>query len=192
MKTVAVYCASSTQIRPSFFDAAAEVGRLLAESGIRVVTGAGNMGLMNAVQNAALEAGGTVVGVIPEFMIRENWHHTGLSELIVTPDMHTRKQTIADMSNGCIALPGGCGTFEELLEVITWKQLGLYLNPIVVLNQDGYYDPLLAQLQKAVEENFMRNLHANIWNVASTPAEAVDMVLNTPQWDPSIRKFAKF
>ena len=150
------------------------------------------MGLMNAVQNAALEAGGTVVGVIPEFMIRENWHHTGLSELIVTPDMHTRKQTIADMSNGCIALPGGCGTFEELLEVITWKQLGLYLNPIVVLNQDGYYDPLLAQLQKAVDENFMRNLHANIWNVASSPAEAVDMVLNTPQWDPSIRKFAKF
>ena len=192
MKTVAVYCASSTQIRPSFFDAAAEVGRLLAENGIRVVTGAGNMGLMNAVQNAALEKGGTVVGVIPEFMIRENWHHTGLSELIVTPDMHTRKQTIADMSNGCIALPGGCGTFEELLEVITWKQLGLYLNPIVVLNQDGYYDPLLAQLQKAVDENFMRNLHANIWNVASTPAEAVDMVLNTPQWDPSIRKFAKF
>ncbi|MBO4444441.1 MAG: TIGR00730 family Rossman fold protein [Bacteroidaceae bacterium] len=192
MKTVAVYCASSTQIRPSFFDAATEVGRLLAESGIRVVTGAGNMGLMNAVQNAALEAGGTVVGVIPEFMIRENWHHTGLSELIVTPDMHTRKQTIADMSNGCIALPGGCGTFEELLEVITWKQLGLYLNPIVVLNQDGYYDPLLAQLQKAVDENFMRNLHANIWNVASSPAEAVDMVLNTPQWDPSIRKFAKF
>ncbi|MBO4590086.1 MAG: TIGR00730 family Rossman fold protein [Bacteroidaceae bacterium] len=192
MKTIAVYCASSTQIRPSFFDAAAEVGRLLAESGIRVVTGAGNMGLMNAVQNAALEAGGTVVGVIPEFMIRENWHHTGLSELIVTPDMHTRKQTIADMSNGCIALPGGCGTFEELLEVITWKQLGLYLNPIVVLNQDGYYDPLLAQLQKAVDENFMRNLHANIWNVASTPAEAVDMVLNTPQWDPSIRKFAKY
>ena len=192
MKTIAVYCASSTQIRPSFFDAAAEVGRLLAESGIRVVTGAGNMGLMNAVQNAALEAGGTVVGVIPEFMIRENWHHTGLSELIVTPDMHTRKQTIADMSNGCIALPGGCGTFEELLEVITRKQLGLYLNPIVVLNQDGYYDPLLAQLQKAVDENFMRNLHANIWNVASTPAEAVDMVLNTPQWDPSIRKFAKY
>ncbi|MBR5963577.1 MAG: TIGR00730 family Rossman fold protein [Bacteroidaceae bacterium] len=192
MKTIAVYCASSTQIRPSFFDAAAEVGRLLAENGIRVVTGAGNMGLMNAVQNAALEAGGTVVGVIPEFMIRENWHHTGLSELIVTPDMHTRKQTIADMSNGCIALPGGCGTFEEMLEVITWKQLGLYLNPIVVLNQDGYYDPLLAQLQKAVDENFMRNLHANIWNVASTPAEAVDMVLHTPQWDPSIRKFAKF
>ena len=192
MKTVAVYCASSTQIRPSFFDAAAEVGRLLAENGIRVVTGAGNMGLMNAVQNAALEKGGTVVGVIPEFMIRENWHHTGLSELIVTPDMHTRKQTIADMSNGCIALPGGCGTFEELLEVITWKQLGLYLNPIVVLNQDGYYDPLLAQLQKAVDENFMRNLHSNIWNVASTPEEAVDLVLNTPQWDPSIRKFAKF
>ena len=190
MKTVAVYCASSTQILQKYFDAAHEVGELLAKKGIRIVTGAGNLGLMNTVENSALEAGGTVVGVIPEFMIRENWHHTGLSELIVTADMHSRKQTIADLSNGCIALPGGCGTMEELLEVITWKQLGLYLNPIVILNLDGFYDPLLAQLQRAVEEHFMRDLHANIWCVASTPAEAVELVLNTPQWDSRIRRFA--
>ena len=190
MKTIAVYCASSTQIKQQFFDAAREVGHLLAEENVRIVTGAGNLGLMNMVENAALEAGGTVVGVIPEFMVRENWHHAGLSELLVTPDMHTRKQTIADMSNGCIALPGGCGTMEELLEVITWKQLGLYLNPIVILNQDGFYDSLLAQLQRAVEEHFMRDIHASIWSVASTPAEAVHQVLNTPQWDSTIRKFA--
>lgn len=190
MKTIAVYCASSTQIKQQFFDAAREVGHLLAEENVRIVTGAGNLGLMNTVENAALEAGGTVVGVIPEFMVRENWHHAGLSELLVTPDMHTRKQTIADMSNGCIALPGGCGTMEELLEVITWKQLGLYLHPIVILNQNGFYDPLLAQLQRAVEEHFMRDIHAGIWSVASTPAEAVHQVLNTPQWDSAIRKFA--
>ncbi|MCR5139782.1 MAG: TIGR00730 family Rossman fold protein [Bacteroidaceae bacterium] len=187
---IAVYCASSTRIRKSFFDAAEAVGRLLASRGVGIVTGAGNLGLMNTVENAALEAGGRVVGVIPEFMVREGWHHTGLSELIVTADMHERKQTIANITDGCIALPGGCGTLEELLEVITWKQLGLYLNPIVILNLDGYYDALLAQLQTAVDEHFMRDIHADIWRVATTPDEAVEMVLTTPKWDGSIRKFA--
>ena len=190
MKKIAVYCASSTKIRPSFFEAAAAVGRLLAEKGVGVVTGAGRLGLMNTVQEAALQVGGNVTGVIPEFMVKEGWHHEGLTELIVTRDMHERKQTIADMSDGCIALPGGCGTLEELLEVITWKQLGLYLNPIVILNQDGYYDALLSQLQTAVEEHFMRDVHADIWCVATTPEEAVERVLNTPQWDGTIRKFA--
>ncbi len=187
---IAVYCASSTRIRKSFFDAAEAVGRLLASRGVGIVTGAGNLGLMNTVENAALEAGGRVVGVIPEFMVREGWHHTGLSELIVTADMHERKQTIANITDGCIALPGGCGTLEELLEVITWKQLGLYLNPIVILNLDGYYDALLAQLQTAVDEHFMRDIHADIWRVATTSDEAVEMVLTTPKWDGSIRKFA--
>ena len=187
---IAIYCASSTRIRKSFFDAAEAVGRLLASRGVGIVTGAGNLGLMNTVENAALEAGGRVVGVIPEFMVREGWHHTGLSELIVTADMHERKQTIANITDGCIALPGGCGTLEELLEVITWKQLGLYLNPIVILNLDGYYDALLAQLQTAVDEHFMRDIHADIWRVATTPDEAVEMVLTTPKWDGSIRKFA--
>lgn len=187
---IAVYCASSTRIRKNFFDAAEAVGRLLASRGVGIVTGAGNLGLMNTVENAALEAGGRVVGVIPEFMVREGWHHTGLSELIVTADMHERKHTIANITDGCIALPGGCGTLEELLEVITWKQLGLYLNPIVILNLDGYYDALLAQLQTAVDEHFMRDIHADIWRVATTPDEAVEMVLTTPKWDGSIRKFA--
>jgi len=189
---IAVYCASSTQIRETFFKEAEKVGRLLAERGVGVVTGAGNLGLMNTVENAALAAGGEVTGVIPEFMVHEGWHHTGLSELIITADMHERKQTIADITDGCIALPGGCGTLEELLEVITWKQLGLYLNPIVILNHDGYYDPLLTQLKTAVDEHFMRNIHADIWRVATTAEEAVDMVLSTPKWDGSIRKFAAF
>lgn len=187
---IAVYCASSTQIRQEFFEAAEAVGRLLVARGVGVVTGAGNLGLMNTVENAALKAGGQVIGVIPEFMVKENWHHTGLTELIVTPDMHIRKQTIARITEGCIALPGGCGTMEELMEVITWKQLGLYLNPIVILNQDGFYDPLLAQLQTCVDEHFMRSIHSDIWRVATTPEEAVELVLTTPKWDGSIRKFA--
>ena len=146
--------------------------------------------MMNTIENAALEAGGKVTGVIPSFMVREGWHHEGLTELIETPSMHERKQTMANLSDGIIALPGGCGTMEELLEIITWKQLGLYVNPIVILNVDGFYDALLAQLEKAVEENFMRAIHADIWKVATTPVEAMELLLSTPKWDKNIRKFA--
>ena len=163
---------------------------MIAEHGLTLITGAGKLGLMNTIENAALEAGGKVTGVIPSFMVREGWHHEGLTELIETPSMHERKQTMANLSDGIIALPGGCGTMEELLEIITWKQLGLYVNPIVILNVDGFYDALLAQLEKAVEENFMRAIHADIWKVATTPAEAMELLLSTLKWDKNIRKFA--
>ena len=190
MNSVCVYCASSTQIDDKYFRAAEELGHLIAEHGLTLITGAGKLGLMNSIENAALEAGGKVTGVIPSFMVREGWHHEGLTELIETPSMHERKQTMANLSDGIIALPGGCGTMEELLEIITWKQLGLYVNPIVILNVDGFYDALLAQLEKAVEENFMRTIHADIWKVASTPVEAMELLLSTPKWDKNIRKFA--
>ena len=190
MNSVCVYCASSTQIDDKYFRAAEELGTLIAQKGLRLITGAGRMGLMNTVEEAALAAGGKVTGIIPTFMVKEGWHHTGLTELIETASMHERKQMMADLSNGVIALPGGCGTFEELLEIITWKQLGLYLNPIIILNIDGYYDHLLAQLARAVEDNFMRSVHADIWQVATTPQEAVELLLNTPNWDKSVRKFA--
>ena len=190
LKSVCVYCASSTQIDEKYFRAAEELGHLIAGHGLTLITGAGKLGLMNTIENAALEAGGKVTGVIPTFMVREGWHHEGLTELIETPSMHERKQTMANLSDGIIALPGGCGTMEELLEIITWKQLGLYVNPIVVLNVDGFYDALLAQLEKAVEENFMRAIHADIWKVATTPAEAMELLLSTLKWDKNIRKFA--
>ena len=190
MQSVCVYCASSTQIDEKYFRAAETLGTLIAQRGLRLITGAGNMGLMNAVEEAALAAGGEVTGIIPSFMIKEGWHHTGLTELIETASMHERKQMMADLSDGAIALPGGCGTFEELLEVITWKQLGLYLNPIIILNIDGYYDHLIAQLDKALEDKFMRDIHAGIWQVATTPEEAVELLFNTPNWDKSVRKFA--
>ena len=190
MQSVCVYCASSTQIDEKYFRAAETLGTLIAQRGLRLITGAGNMGLMNAVEEAALAAGGEVTGIIPSFMIKEGWHHTGLTELIETASMHERKQMMADLSDGTIALPGGCGTFEELLEVITWKQLGLYLNPIIILNIDGYYDHLIAQLSKALEDKFMRDIHAGIWQVATTPDEAVELLFNTPNWDKSVRKFA--
>lgn len=191
IKSVAIYCASSTKIRPIYYEVASQLGRLLAERGVTQVNGAGNMGLMQAASDAALEAGGKVVGVIPSFMIEQGWHHSGLTQIIETDSMASRKQTINDMTDAAIVLPGGCGTLDELFEVITLKQLGVYLKPIVILNVDGYYDHLLMHLERSMEENFMRPQHRDIWVVATTAEEAVDLVFTTPLIDESVRRFAK-
>ena len=188
--SVTVYCASSTQIDECYFSAARQLGKLLAEKQIRIVNGAGSIGLMKAVSDAALEAGGEVTGVIPSFMVEQGWHHQGLSELRVTETMHERKQLMAELSNGVVALPGGCGTLEELLEIITWKQLGLYVHPVIILNTGGYFDALIEMLHHAVDERFMRPQHKSIWQVANTPEEAVELLYTTPLWDKSVRKLA--
>ena len=188
--SVGVYSASSTKIAPVYFEAAEKLGSLLAKQHIRLINGAGSIGLMSSVADAVLKNGGEVTGVIPHFMVEQNWHHTGLTELIEVTSMHERKQKMANLSDGIIALPGGCGTLEQLLEIITWKQLGLYLNPIIILNINGFFDPLLQMLERAIEENFMRQQHGDIWKVAQTPEEAVELLQTTPVWDASIRKFA--
>lgn len=190
INSVCVYSASSTQIDTVYFEAAESLGRLLGKQQIRLINGAGAIGLMRVVADAALAAGGAVTGVIPHFMVEQGWHHTGLTELIEVESMHERKQKMADLSNGVIALPGGCGTLEELLEVITWKQLGLYLYPVVILNTNGFFDPLLEMLERAIDQSFMRRQHGDIWKVAKTPEEAVELLYNTSLWDVSIRKFA--
>lgn len=190
IKNVCVYSASSTKIDKKYFDAAEDLGRLLAKNEINLINGAGCLGLMKAVADATLEDGGTVTGVIPHFMVEQGWHHKGLTKLIETENMHERKQLMADLSDGVIALPGGCGTLEELLEIITWKQLALYLKPIVILNIDGFFNPLLEMLDRAIEENFMRTEHGNIWQVATTPEEAINFLFTMPKWSKEIRKFA--
>jgi uncharacterized protein (TIGR00730 family) len=190
IKSVCVYSASSTQIAPVYFEVAEELGRLLARKRINLINGAGCIGLMAATSNAALAEGGMVTGVIPRFMVEQGWHHQGLTRLVETDTMHERKQLMAEMSDGVIALPGGCGTLEELLEIITWKQLGLYLKPIVILNIDGYYNPLLEMLKNAIDGNFMRKEHQTIWQVASTAEEAIDMLYHAPAWNRELRKIA--
>lgn len=187
---ITVYSASSGQVPAQYIKAAQDLGRLIASEGHTLVNGAGRTGLMEACADACLQAGGKAVGIIPQFMIDQHWQHEGMTELIITPDMHRRKELMAQESDACIALPGGVGTLEELLEIITWKQLGLYLKPIVVLNTDGYYDALFAQLRRAVDESFMRSQHAAIWQIASTPEEALHLAQTTPHWDKSVRKFA--
>ena len=188
---IAVYCASSTQIDEKYFQDARRLGQLMAEKGITLVNGAGNMGLMAEGANGCLEKGGKTIGVIPTFMIREGWCLDSMTEIIETADMHERQARMAEMTDAGIFLPGGCGTFAELMELITWKQLGLYLKPIVLLNTNGYWDSMLNTLHQAVSENFMRPVHADIWRVAPTPEEALRMALETPRWDTSIRRFAK-
>lgn len=190
LKNVCVYSASSTQIDPIYFQAADTLGRLLAQKGINLINGAGCLGLMSRISNAALATGGTVTGIIPRFMVEQNWHHKGLTHLIETETMHERKRMMADLSDGIIALPGGCGTMEELLEIITWKQLGLYLKPIVILNTNGFYNPLLEMLERAIDQHFMRRQHGSIWQVAQTPDEAIQLLYTTPMWSKDIRKFA--
>lgn len=190
LKNVCVYSASSTQIDSIYFQAADTLGRLLAQKGINLINGAGCLGLMSRISDAALATGGTVTGIIPRFMVEQNWHHKGLTHLIETETMHERKRMMADLSDGIIALPGGCGTMEELLEIITWKQLGLYLKPIVILNTNGFYNPLLEMLERAIDQHFMRRQHGNIWQVAQTPDEAIQLLYTTPMWSKDIRKFA--
>ena len=190
IKNVCVYSASSTKIAPVYFAVAEELGQLLALHGINLINGAGSIGLMAATSNACLAAGGTVTGVIPRFMVEQGWQHKSLTQLIETETMHERKQIMAEMSDGIIALPGGCGTMEELLEIITWKQLGIYLNPIVILNIDGFYNPLLEMLQRAIDGNFMRPEHQNIWQVATSAQQAIELLYTSPIWNKDIRKFA--
>lgn len=190
LRSVCVYCASSTKIPAIYFEVANKLGRLLGELQLNVVNGAGNIGLMRAVSDATLEAGGTVTGVIPHFMVEQNWYHKGLTQLIEVETMHERKQKMANLSDACIALPGGCGTLEELLEIITWKQLGLYVNPIAILNVNHYYDPLLQLFEQAIQEQFMRPQHQRLWAVAETAKEAVQLIYSEPLWDPTLRKIA--
>ena len=170
---VCVFCASSANIDGRYLEAARELGKLLAQGGWRCVNGGGAVGLMGAVTDGALDAGGQVTGVIPKFMVDNGWCYDRLEDVIVTADMHQRKHMMSEMADAVIAMPGGVGTFEELLETLTWRQLGIVKTPVIILNTLGYYDPLLAMLHHAIDEGFMRPDHSRLWTVAATPAEAI-------------------
>lgn len=174
---IVVYGASSEDIVDCFKNDAREVGRLIALSGHPLVCGGGKAGLMKAAIEGAQSAGGETIGVLPQFMVDNNWQHPGLSRMISTPDMHARKHAMASMSVAAIACPGGCGTFEELLEIITWRQLNLYRGQVVILNTDSYYDPLVEMFNRAMERGFMHPDHRQLFHVASTPREAVEAAL---------------
>jgi len=159
MKSVCVFCGSSAGVRPEYAEAADRLGREIARRDMTLVYGAGNVGLMGIVADACLAEGGRVVGFIPESLLEREVGHRGITELYVTRTMHERKQGMSDLADAFIALPGGIGTFEELFEILTWAQLGIHRKPVGVLNTAGFYDPLLALMDHAVAERFLRPEH---------------------------------
>jgi uncharacterized protein (TIGR00730 family) len=190
IRSVCVYCASSGRSSEIYLEAAARMGRLLAEAGITIVYGGSSLGSMGQLAAAALAAGGKVIGVLPRFMDELEWGNRALTELRIVDDMHERKRVMLELSDAAIALPGGCGTLEELFEAITWKRLGLYFGPLVLVNVNQFFDPCIELLNRCVDERFMDEKHRAMWSVAAGPEAVLDTLRDTPEWPRDARAFA--
>jgi uncharacterized protein (TIGR00730 family) len=187
MRRVCVFTGSSSGARPEYREAAEALGRLLAERGIGVVYGGARVGLMGTLADAALAAGGEVVGVIPAALVAKEVAHTGLTDLRVVDSMHERKALMSDLADAFIAMPGGWGTLEEFFEVLTWAQLGLHRKPCGLLNVHGYFDRLLAFLAHTIDEGFVQAEYAAMIALAATPGELLDRLASaTP---PAVEKW---
>jgi uncharacterized protein (TIGR00730 family) len=189
-RAVCVYCASSRTSHPDYRAAARRLGEVLAAEKLTVIYGGGAIGSMGALADGALAAGGRVIGILPRFMSDLEWGHRGLSELQLVEDMRTRKHLMLTRSQAAIALPGGSGTLEELLEAITLKRLGLYLNPIVLVNTRGFFTPLLHVLDRAVDEHFMDPRHLQMWQVVDSADAVPGALMHAPGWSAEARSFA--
>jgi len=187
---ICVYAASSQQADPVYRDAAFALGRDLAAAGCSVVYGGGSAGSMGAIANGALAGGGEVIGILPRFMADLEWGHPGLTRLELVGDMRERKHKLLTDSDAVVALPGGCGTLEELFEAITLKRLGLYFNPIVLLNTKDFYAPLHAFMQHVIDERFMNPGHVEMWSLVDMPEAVLPKIRATPRWRQDARDYA--
>ena len=187
MKSVGVFAGSSSGARPEYAAAARDLGRALAERGIGLVYGGARVGLMGALANEVLGAGGRVVGVMPEALVAKEVAHKGLTELHVVKSMHERKALMSDLSGGFVALPGGFGTLDEFFEIVTWAQLGIHAKPCGLLNIQGYFDGLIAFVAHTVAERFVRAEHAGMISVAASAAELLDKMSSYQA--PSVQKW---
>jgi uncharacterized protein (TIGR00730 family) len=174
MKRVCVFCGSASGLRPLYAEEARQLGSLLAACGLELVFGAGHIGLMGVLADAVLSADGRAIGVIPQSLVDRELAHGKLSELHVVETMHQRKALMADLSDAFLALPGGYGTLDELFEILTWAQLGIHAKPIGLLNTAGFFDPLLAWVDHAVAEGFIKAKHRALLLVESDPAAVLD------------------
>jgi uncharacterized protein (TIGR00730 family) len=187
---ICVYCASSQQSDPAYREAASALGEQLARAGCTVVYGGGSHGSMGALADGALAAGGEVIGILPRFMADLEWGHPGLTELQLVEDMRERKHKLLTGSDAVVALPGGCGTLEEVFEAITLKRLGLYFNPIVFLNTRNYYAPLLGFMDQVIDERFMHPEHAGMWLSVDRPEQVLPAIKDAPRWREDARDIA--
>lgn len=187
---ICVYCASSQECDPHYHAIAFKLGAMLADAGHTVVYGGGSTGSMGAVANGALSVGGEVIGIIPKFMADLEWGHPGVTRLELVEDMRERKHRLLTDSDAVIALPGGCGTLEELFEAITLKRLGIYFNPIILLNTRGYYTPLQGFMESVISERFMNDEHLSMWSMVDEPEEVLPAIEATPRWREDARNIA--
>jgi len=181
MKSVAVYCGSSSGTNQVFHQQAQAMGRVLAERGLTLVYGGGRVGLMGAIADSVLQHGGRAIGVIPDFLVAREVEHKGLTELHIVKSMHERKLLMADLADSFVAMPGGYGTLEELFEVLTWGQLGLHQKPVALLNVQGFYDHLLRALNHMVEEGLLRSENRQQLLHHPEPAALLDQMA---AWQP--------
>ncbi len=188
-KTFCIYAAASSKVADVYLEAAAQLGSIMAKNKVRGVFGGGNSGLMGAFADAMINGEGDIVGVIPQFMVDQGWQHRGVDNLVVTQTMHERKAYIASISDAAIALPGGVGTLDELMEIITWKQLCIFPKPVIIVNINGYFDPLIQMLEKAIDEKFMRLEHGAIWQEVKSIEDVLPTIEKEPNWDKDISKF---
>jgi hypothetical protein len=187
---ICVYCASSSKVDKAYFEATQKLAEDMAVRGITLVYGGGSAGLMGCIADNVLKNKGQVVGILPRFMDKVEWGHKGLTQLTLVKDMHERKKLLIRDVDAVVALPGGCGTLEELMEVITLKRLGKFTKPIIILNTNGFYDHLKLLLEKMIHEHFMRSEHVEIWQFVDQPEDIIPAIENAPKWDSSAIKFA--
>lgn len=190
IKRATVYCASSLQSGEAFLTAAEQTAKTLVKENIEIIYGGGSSGLMGKLADTAIAQGGKVTGIMPEFMKSVEWNHSGVSSMIYTSDMSERKKKLIENTDAVITLAGGCGTLEELLEVITLKRLGIFLKPIIIVNTNSYYDPLLEMFENMIDNKFLAERHRQIWSVVKTPAEIIDAIRNAPVWNEDARNYA--
>ena len=187
MKTVCVFCGSSTGGNSKYINAARELGTYLAENELALVYGAGNVGLMGQVAQSALAGGGKVIGVIPEFLVKKEVVYREITDLRIVGSMHERKALMAELSDGFVAMPGGFGTLEETVEVLTWGQLGLHKKPIGLLNIEGYYNRLNEFFAHMVAEEFLRDAHRKMIMIDDNPADLISAMQNFSP--PKVKKW---
>lgn len=190
IRKVTVYASSSNALDGSYYDAAGRLGRVLGAAGIEVLYGGGGVGLMRALADEAMAAGGRVHGVIPGFLNTVEHGHRGLHSLKVVDDMRQRKHHMLEGSDAVVSLPGGSGTFEEVFEVLTLKRLGQFLGPVVFVNTNGYYDRMVDFLKHAVNERFMSDLHLQMWSLVEEPEQVLEAMASATPWSSDARRFA--
>jgi uncharacterized protein (TIGR00730 family) len=180
IRSLCVLCGSRDGIDPAYRQAAVRLGQSLVERGVRLVYGGGSIGLMGIIADAVLSAGGEVVGVIPDFLIRYEVGHRRLTDLVVTDSMHDRKRRMFEMADAFVVLPGGLGTLDETFEIITWKQLRLHNAPIVILDVNGYWAPLKALIEATITAGFAHAAVADLFSVVATPDEVFASIVSAP------------